>query len=146
MQVVILCGGKGTRAYPYTEYIPKPMLPVAGQPILLHVMQIYASQGHLEFVLSVGCHKEVIIDYFDRKLLDWEVQFVDTGEDTDTGGRIEKLRHVLQDRFMATYADGLFRVLDQEPMRRNAVVFTGQLRGGVDLPVRARALHHLPVA
>ena len=107
MQVVILCGGKGTRAYPYTEHLPKPMLPVGGQPLLVHVMRIFASQGHCEFILSLGYHKEVIIDYFHRKLLDWDVQFVDTGLDTDTGGRIKNLGHLLRDRFMATYADGL---------------------------------------
>jgi glucose-1-phosphate cytidylyltransferase len=110
MQVVILCGGKGTRAYPYTEYMPKPMLPVAGQPILLHVMRIFASQGHREFLLSVGYNKEVIIDYFDRKLLDWDVRFIDTGEDTDTGGRIGNLQDELSGRFMATYADGLMDI------------------------------------
>lgn len=107
MQVVILCGGKGTRAYPYTEYLPKPMMPVASQPILLRVMSIYAAQGHTEFLLSLGHRKEVIIDYFDRKSMDWDIQFVDTGEDTDTGGRISNLQHLLRDQFMATYADGL---------------------------------------
>jgi glucose-1-phosphate cytidylyltransferase len=107
MQVVILCGGMGTRAYPYTAQLPKPMLPVAGQPILLHVMRIYASQGHREFILSLGYGKEVILDYFDHKQLDWNIHYVDTGAETDTGGRIEKLRDMLGERFMATYADGL---------------------------------------
>jgi glucose-1-phosphate cytidylyltransferase len=87
--------------------MPKPMLPVAGQPILLHVMQIFAEQGFTDFILSLGYRKEIIIDYFDRKVLDWNVQFVDTGEDTDTGGRIHHLRDLLGDRFMATYVDGL---------------------------------------
>jgi glucose-1-phosphate cytidylyltransferase len=107
MQVLILCGGKGTRAYPYTEYLPKPMMPINGQPILIHVMRIFAEQGHTEFILSLGYHKEVIIDYFDRKVMDWDVQLVDTGEDTDTGGRIAKCRHLVGDTFMATYVDGL---------------------------------------
>ncbi len=107
MQVVILCGGKGTRAYPYTEHIPKPMMPINGQPILLSVMQIFAEQGHREFILSVGYRKEIIFDYFDRKALDWNVQLVDTGDDTDTGGRIYDCRHLLADTFFATYADGL---------------------------------------
>jgi len=107
MQVLILCGGKGTRAYPYTEHLPKPMLPINGQPILIHVMRIFAEQGHKEFILSLGYRKEVIIDYFDRKTLDWDVQFVDTGEETDTGGRIEKCRHLLRGTFFATYVDGL---------------------------------------
>ncbi len=107
MQVVILCGGKGTRAYPYTEYLPKPMMPVAHQPILRHVMEIYAAQGHTDFILSLGYRKEAIMDYFEGKATDWNIQFVDTGDETDTGGRIYNLRHLLDDRFMATYADGL---------------------------------------
>ncbi|MEC9374127.1 MAG: sugar phosphate nucleotidyltransferase, partial [Planctomycetota bacterium] len=97
----------GTRAYPYTNFLPKPMMPIAGQPILLHVMQIYASHGHTEFILSVGWRKEVIYDYFHRKHLDWDIQIVDTGEETDTGGRILNCKHLLRDKFMATYADGL---------------------------------------
>jgi glucose-1-phosphate cytidylyltransferase len=107
MQVLILCGGKGTRAYPYTEYLPKPMLPINGQPILLHVMKIFADQGHREFILSLGYRKEVILDYFHQKAMDWDIQFVDTGENTDTGGRIAKCQHLLRDTFMATYVDGL---------------------------------------
>jgi glucose-1-phosphate cytidylyltransferase len=107
MQVLILCGGKGTRAYPYTDYLPKPMLHINGQPILIHVMRIFAEQGHKEFILSLGYRKEYIMDYFDRKILDWDVQLVDTGDDTDTGGRIEKCKHLLGDTFFATYTDGL---------------------------------------
>jgi len=107
MQVVILCGGKGTRAYPYTEYLPKPMMPIAGAPILQHVMRIYAAHGHTEFILSLGYRKEIIVDYFHRKHLPFDIEFVDTGGETDTGGRIKNLRHMLGDRFMATYADGL---------------------------------------
>lgn len=107
MQVVILCGGKGTRAYPYTDYLPKPMLPINGQPILIHVMRLFAEQGHKEFILSLGYRKEVIIDYFHKKRLDWDVKLIDTGDETDTGGRIEKCKHLLNDTFMATYVDGL---------------------------------------
>lgn len=107
MQVVILCGGKGTRAYPYTETLPKPMLPVHGTPILMHVMHLYADQGYRDFVLSVGYRSEVIRDYFDRKQMDWNVQLVDTGDETGTGGRILGCRHLLDRTFFATYADGL---------------------------------------
>jgi len=108
MQVVILCGGQGTRAYPYTEYLPKPMLPLNGQPILIHVMELFAEQGHKEFILSLGYRKEVIIDYFAHKQLhDWDIQLVDTGDKTDTGGRIYNCRHLLRETFMATYVDGL---------------------------------------
>ena len=107
MQVVILCGGKGTRAYPHTTYLPKPMMLVAGRPILLHVMQMYANHGHCEFVLALGYLKEAIMDYFDRKSLDWDVQLVDTGDESQTGERIRRCKHLLRDRFMATYSDGL---------------------------------------
>jgi glucose-1-phosphate cytidylyltransferase len=107
MQVVILCGGKGTRAYPHTESLPKPMLPVDGTPILMHVMRIYADQGHTSFILSVGYLGKVIEDYFDRKAVEWDVRLVDTGEETRTGGRIFHCRHVLEPTFFATYADGL---------------------------------------
>lgn len=107
MQVVILCGGKGTRAYPYTDYLPKPMLPVNGQPIVMHVMRIFAEQGYKNFILSLGYREEVIRDYFHCKALDWNVELVSTGDETDTGGRIAKCQHLLDDTFMATYADGL---------------------------------------
>ncbi|NLF30223.1 MAG: NTP transferase domain-containing protein [Planctomycetes bacterium] len=107
MQVVILCGGKGTRAYPYTEHVPKAMMTVGGAPILLHVMRLYAAQGHRQFILSLGYRKEVIVDYFRHKQLPWEVQFIDTGDETDTGGRIRNLAPILDERFMATYVDGL---------------------------------------
>jgi glucose-1-phosphate cytidylyltransferase len=107
MQVLILCGGKGTRAYPFTDHIPKPMLPICGTPILLHVMRIFAQQGHREFILSVGYRKEIIEDYFHRKELEWDVQLVDTGEDADTGDRVAGCRHLLRDTFFASYADGL---------------------------------------
>lgn len=107
MKVIILAGGSGTRAYPYTEYMPKPMLPVGGKPILVQVMEIYARQGFTDFILSVGHRKEVIIDYFDKRQLGWNIDIVDTGESTDTGGRILRCRDLVGKTFMATYADGL---------------------------------------
>lgn len=107
MQVVILAGGRGTRAYPFTEYLPKPMMPVCGKPMLVQIMNLYAAQGHREFVLSVGHRKEIIIDYFAHKTYDLDIKIVDTGADTDTGGRIFNCRGLLNDRFMATYGDGI---------------------------------------
>lgn len=106
MQVLILCGGMGTRAYPFTEYLPKPMLPINGTPILVHVMRIFADQGHRDFVLSVGYRKEAIQDYFEGKR-EWNVELVDTGLHSDTGERIAGCRHLLGPTFFATYADGL---------------------------------------
>ncbi len=107
MKAVILCGGKGTRAYPYTEYMPKALMPVNGQPILVNVMEIYAHYGYKEFVLSLGWHKDVIVDYFRGKQMPWQVELVDTGPETDTGGRITGLKEHLGDQFMLTYTDGL---------------------------------------
>jgi glucose-1-phosphate cytidylyltransferase len=107
MKVVILAGGAGTRAYPYTQYLPKPMLPVGGKPVLVRVMEIFARQGITDFIVSVGYRKEIIVDYFHKRDLGWNVDIVDTGADTDTGGRIWNCRHLLGDTFMATYADGL---------------------------------------
>jgi glucose-1-phosphate cytidylyltransferase len=107
VQVVILAGGRGTRAYPYTEYLPKPMMPVGGKPILARVMEIFAQQGHVDFVISVGYRKEIIVDYFEHRRNDWNVTIVDTGDETDTGSRIKNCRHVLEDKFFATYSDGI---------------------------------------
>ena len=92
MQVVILCGGKGTRAYPLTAHVPKPMLPIGGVPILVHIMTLFAEQGHTEFVLAVGHHQSVIRDYFSNSAHPWNVDVVDTGNDTDTGDRILSCR------------------------------------------------------
>jgi glucose-1-phosphate cytidylyltransferase len=107
VQVVILCGGKGRRAYPLTEDVPKPMLPIGGSPILVHLMQLFANQGYREFVLSVGYRQEVIRNYFRGRHRDWRVDILDTGEDTDTGERLRGCRAVLGETFFATYGDGL---------------------------------------
>jgi len=107
MQVVILCGGMGTRAYPYTDHIPKPMLPIEGSPILVHVMKIFARQNYRKFVLALGYRKEVIRDYFEFKSLEWDVRLVDTGDDSQTGARILRCRDQLDGPFIATYCDGL---------------------------------------
>ena len=64
MKVVILCGGKGTRSYPFTEYFPKVMMPINGTPILVHLMRVYAAQGFGDFILAGGHRKEMLTDYF----------------------------------------------------------------------------------
>ena len=87
MKVVILCGGKGIRAFPFTEYLPKPMLPVAGRPIIMHVIKSFLAQGFDEFVLAAGYRKDVLYDYFDGKEFGAKVEIIDTGEETDTGGQ-----------------------------------------------------------
>jgi len=105
--VVILCGGKGTRSYPFTEYFPKVMMPINGMPILVHLMHIYASQGFTSFVLATGYRKEMIYDYFDGRFQKWNIEIVDTGAESDTGERIAKCRPYVDGTFFATYGDGL---------------------------------------
>ncbi len=107
MKVVILCGGKGTRSYPFTEYFPKVMMPINGTPILVHLMRTYASQGFNEFVLAGGHRIEMLHDYFDGRFADWNVKIVNTGDDADTGDRIFRCSNYVGERFFATYGDGL---------------------------------------
>jgi glucose-1-phosphate cytidylyltransferase len=110
LEVLILCGGKGTRAYPLTVDLPKPMLPVADRPVLRHVMDIYASQGCTRFVLAAGYLVEVIREFAAEAPADWQVEVVDTGAETDTGERIRRSREILGETFFATYGDGLGNV------------------------------------
>lgn len=129
MKTVLLAGGSGTRAYPYTEFLPKPMLPVCGKPIIIRVMEIYAAQGFKDFILSVGYRHEVIEDYFDRRDLGLNVEIVNTGGTTDTGGRVWNLRDRLTEPFMVTYSDGLCdvdlrRMLDYHKGHNGSVTVT----------------------
>jgi glucose-1-phosphate cytidylyltransferase len=107
MKVLILCGGLGVRAFPFTEYLPKPMLPVDGSPVLVHLIKSFVAQGFRDFVLAAGHRKKVLDDYFDGKNIGADVRIVDTGEGTDTAGRIAACRDFLSERFVATYGDGL---------------------------------------
>ncbi len=110
MQVVILCGGKGTRSYPFTEYFPKVMMPISGTPILVHLMRLYAHQGFTNFVLAAGHRKEMLYDYFDGRFPEWKIRIVDTGEESDTGERVRRCAEYVGERFFATYGDGLGNV------------------------------------
>ena len=110
MEVLILCGGKGTRSYPFTEYFPKVMMPICGTPILVHLMRLYAHQGHTNFVLAAGHRKEMLFDYFKGRFQEWNVRIVDTGEESDTGERVRRCAPYLSDTFFATYGDGLGNV------------------------------------
>ena len=107
MKVVILCGGKGVRAFPFTEFIPKPMLPVNGSPILVQLIKSFLSQGFDDFVLAAGYRKNVLDDYFEGKSFGGRVTILDTGVEADTGQRVEACRPVLGERFLVTYGDGL---------------------------------------
>jgi glucose-1-phosphate cytidylyltransferase len=110
VKTVILCGGKGTRAYPHTIDLPKPLLEVAERPMLRHVMDIYAAQGFTSFVLAAGYRVDMIETFASGLPGAWDVDVVDTGEDTNTGGRIARCRERMGDRFFATYGDGVGNV------------------------------------
>jgi glucose-1-phosphate cytidylyltransferase len=134
MKVGILCGGLGTRLSEETATKPKPMVEIGGRPILWHIMKMYAACGFKEFVLALGYKGEVIKDYFlnyryhSRSLTvslasgavtmheiesreDWVVHLLDTGADTNTGGRVKQVaQFVGNETFMLTYGDGVSNV------------------------------------
>jgi glucose-1-phosphate cytidylyltransferase len=136
MKAVLLAGGLGTRMREETEYRPKPMVEVGGKPILWHIMRNLAHFGVTDFVIASGYKSEVIDAYFSqssdwvgvieersnaRKFRgtgdegDWTVTVAFTGDETPTGGRVVRVRELLDgERFFVTYGDGLADVnIDQ---------------------------------
>jgi glucose-1-phosphate cytidylyltransferase len=129
MKAVILAGGYGTRLAEETETRPKPMVEIGGKPILWHIMKLYSHYDVNEFIVCLGYKGYVIKEYFSNYLLHvsdvrydfrnnsmevlqrsaepWQVTLVDTGPDTMTGGRLRRVRHLLDDDFCFTYGDGL---------------------------------------
>jgi len=109
--VVILCGGRGTRLRERTETVPKALVEIGGRPILWHVIGIYAAQGFRRFLLATGYLGEMVADFADSEA--WpegiEVDCVDTGVETPTGGRIARLAadRIGGEGFCVTYADGV---------------------------------------
>ncbi|CAM8359520.1 glucose-1-phosphate cytidylyltransferase [Candidatus Methylopumilus planktonicus] len=134
MKAVILAGGLGTRISEETNLKPKPMVEIGGRPILWHLMKIYSSHGVTDFIICCGYKGYVIKEYFANYFLHmsdvtfdmknnqmkvhqqnaepWTVTLVDTGEDTQTGGRLKRVLHYLKDEkaFCFTYGDGLANV------------------------------------
>ena len=92
MKVVILAGGFGTRLSEYTDNIPKPMVPIGNEPILVHIMKIYAKYGFKDFYVALGYRGETIKEYFKKNKYDWNINLIDTGLNTMTGGRIKRLK------------------------------------------------------
>ncbi|MFH1461886.1 MAG: glucose-1-phosphate cytidylyltransferase [bacterium] len=132
MQIVILCGGLGTRLKEETDIRPKPMVCIGSKPILWHIMKIYAHYGFKDFVLTLGYKGDMIREYFQNyKLMNndvtielgkpenlinhqnleednWKVTLIDTGQQTLKGSRLKQIeKYIIGKEFMVTYGDGV---------------------------------------
>ena len=134
LKAVILAGGYGTRMSEYTESLPKPMVEVGGYPMIVHIMDYYAKFGITEFIIAAGYKSEVIKKYFmdfslsnsdfmvetatgntvrisENPFRDWTISVLNTGLNTMTGGRLLRLRRLIENEtFLLTYGDGLSNV------------------------------------
>jgi len=109
MKTVILCGGRGTRLGEHGRSVPKALIKIGGKPILWHLLSIYSHYRISDFVLCLGFLGDEIKGYFDGPDTSWNIRFVDTGLDTNTGGRLKRVESELtsEDLFCVTYGDGL---------------------------------------
>jgi glucose-1-phosphate cytidylyltransferase len=130
VKVVILAGGLGTRISEETQLRPKPMVEIGGKPILWHILKLYSAHGLNDFIICLGYKGYVIKEYFANYFLHtsdvtfdlsnnqiqvhqrhaepWKVTLIDTGDQTQTGGRLKRVREYLgDDDFCFTYGDGL---------------------------------------
>ena len=111
MKIVLLAGGFGTRMSEYTKTIPKPMININGKPLLLYIMKHYAKYGYKDFYIALGYRGEIIKKFFNKKFFDWNINLIDTGKNTMTGGRLKRLKkHIGKETFMMTYGDGLSNI------------------------------------
>jgi len=111
MKVVLLAGGFGTRLSEYTKTMPKPMINVAGKPMIFHIMKQYAKYGFKDFYITLGYKGEIIKNFFNKKFFSWNVNLIETGKNTMTGGRLKRIKKFIgKETFMMTYGDGLSNV------------------------------------
>ena len=111
MNVVILAGGLGTRISEYTKLVPKPMIKIAGKPMIYHIMKNYAKYGFKSFIIASGYKGNIIKKFFRKKIKNWNVSVIDTGKKTMTGGRLKKLKKYIGDQtFFLTYGDGVSNI------------------------------------
>ena len=105
---MILAGGYGTRISEETELRPKPLIEIGGKPLLWHIMKIYSAHNINEFIICCGYKGDMIKEYFSKFDFPlWNVQLVDTGLNTMTGGRIKRIQNHIDDTFCVTYGDGV---------------------------------------
>jgi len=113
MKILILAGGFGTRLSEETDLIPKPLVKIGGKPILWHIMKLYSAFGFNDFVVLLGYKGHMIEDYFlnQSDFSNWNITFLDTGLNTDTGGRIKRAEKIINNKpFLLTYGDGLANI------------------------------------
>ena len=132
MQAVILAGGRGTRISEESLVRPKPLIEIGGKPIIWHIMKNYSYYGINDFIICCGYKAELVKEYFanfglyssdisidiktrkitfhKKKLENWKITLVDTGIDTQTGGRIKRVKKYLENTFCLTYGDGVSNV------------------------------------
>ncbi|MDA9754472.1 glucose-1-phosphate cytidylyltransferase [Candidatus Pelagibacter sp.] len=133
MKVVLLAGGIGSRLSEETYLKPKPLIEIGNMPIIWHIMMIYSHHGFNDFIICCGYKGYLIKEYFANYFLhlsdveidvsknsvnilnkklkrNWKITLVDTGEETQTGGRIKKVKKYLNSTFLMTYGDGLSNV------------------------------------
>jgi glucose-1-phosphate cytidylyltransferase len=132
MKLVILAGGRGTRISEESLIKPKPLIEIGGMPIIWHIMKIYSTYGIKDFIVCCGYKGYMIKEYFSNFFLhssdvtinlkknsiqihkkyseDWNITLINTGEDTQTGGRILKIKDYVDSTFCLTYGDGLSNV------------------------------------
>lgn len=165
MKVVILAGGLGTRISEESHLKPKPMIEIGELPILVHLMKIYAAQGFDDFIICAGYKQRIIKEYFAHYFLynndvtfdmqsneriihntskdNWKVTVVDTGLNTQTGGRIKRIqKYVGNETFMLTYGDAVGNINLKELLESHkksgkigtmTVYNFGQSKGVIDL-------------
>ena len=132
MQSVILAGGLGTRLSEETSLMPKPMVEIGGKPILWHIMKILSKHGINDFIVCCGYKGYMIKEYFDnysrhvddftlnlqtgkkttikKSSENWNVTLIDTGDLTQTGGRLRRIKKHINDTFLMTYGDGVSNI------------------------------------
>jgi glucose-1-phosphate cytidylyltransferase len=132
MDVVILCGGSGTRLREQTEFLPKPMIKIGPYPMVVHIMKLFSHYGFNDFILALGYKQEVFTEYFSHYNIinadltlytgrfqgnpyqrympidDWQITLSDTGLNTMKGGRLKRVeKYIHGDTFMLTYGDSI---------------------------------------
>ena len=139
MKAIILAGGFGTRISEESHLKPKPMIEIGGRPILWHIMKLYSEYGIIEFIICCGYKGYLIKEYFanyflhmsdvtfdfndnemyvhQRKAEPWKVTLVDTGENSQTGGRVKRVKDYIEGTFCLTYGDGLSNVNIEELLK-----------------------------